>query len=246
MKADGSAWECTFVDDFNGGALDRRRWVPEVKSGHGTVHACYVDDPRTVSVSGGALRLSIRPASPELSCPPVDGLPVSYVAGSVTTWGKFAQQYGRFEARIQTPFTDQPGLHEAFWLWPAWTSEYSVWTWPEAGEIDIAETYSQYPNLAVPFLHYGADGWTPIPGINTAYADAARGQWHTYTLEWTADLLEVFVDGRSVLVNRSADPAFDKNFVLLLTQALGTLTNAPLPGSQMQSTMLVDYVKVWR
>ena len=77
-------------------------------------------------------------------------------------------------------------------------------------EIDISETYSQYPDLAIPFLHYTAnDNGGPIPGTNTAWnCTAQRGVYNTFALEWTATRLEIFVNGTSCLVNTSGDPAF--------------------------------------
>ena len=111
-----------------------------------------------------------------------------YVAGMVTTYRLFSQQYGRFEARIKNTATTAPGLQEAFWLWP--DDRYTTATTGRAaGEIDIAETYSQYPNLAIPFLHYTVDdNGGPVPGLNTAWNCAAkRGVYNTYALEWTAD-----------------------------------------------------------
>ena len=118
--------------------------------------------------------------------------------------------------------TAAPGLQEAFWLWP--DDRYpSATVWPAAGEIDIAETYSRYPDLAIPYLHYTAwDNWGPQPGVNTAWdCLAPRGEWHTYTLSWTDTRLRIEVDGQHCLTNDSDDPAFDKPYIVALTQALG-------------------------
>ena len=54
------------------------------------------------------------------------------------------------------------------------------------GEIDVAETYSLYNSVAIPFLHYAADAGGPQSGVNTAWnCTAYRGVWNTYALEWT-------------------------------------------------------------
>jgi len=209
-------------------------------------HACYLDDPSVISVANGSLNLTLRKVATPVSCT-FGGLtgPTNYVAGSVMTYRLFSQQYGRFEARIKNTATTYPGLQETFWLWP--DDRYSTGLWPYAGEIDVAETYSSYPTLVIPYLHYSADAWGPINGLNTAWTcGAARGVWNTYTLEWTASKIQIFVNGKSCLVNTSGDSAFQKPYIIALTQLMGAAGNvydgrAPLP-----ATTSVDYVRVWK
>jgi hypothetical protein len=54
------------------------------------------------------------------------------------------------------------------------------------------------------------------------------------------------VNGRSCLVNTSADPAFQKPYIVSLTQMLGTATNAYDGRTPLPATMSVDYVRVWK
>lgn len=248
-KATGGSWTCTFVDNFDGSALTRAKWEPQIwfATGVQATHACYLDDPSVVSVSNGALKLTVRKVATPVSCS-FGGMsgPTNYVAGSVATTYRFGQQYGRFEARTKTTASTVRGLHEAFWLWPDNRFPSST-PWPEAGEIDISETYSVHPTLSIPFLHYSADVNGEQNGVNTAWGCTAnRGVWNTYRLDWTATRLEIKVNGTTCLVNTSGDPAFQKPYTIALTQGLGGLGNvydgrAPLP-----ATMSVDYVKVWK
>ena len=209
-------------------------------------YACYDDDPSVVSVGDGTLNLSVRQDATALPC--ANGLPdTPYRAGMVSTYHLFSQQYGRFEARFRTTATTTPGLQESWWLWPDDRDPLAQLLWPLNGEIDIAETYSVFPDLGIPFLHYGEnDNGGPIPGTNTAWScAAARGVFSTYTLEWTASRLEVFVNGHSCLVNTSGDSAFRKHYILNLTQALGTDANAVTAATKLPAVINVDYVKVW-
>ena len=248
-KADGTYWRCSFVDDFNGTSLDRTKWVPQTVFASGdpvSGYACYDDDTSVVSVGGGTLNLSVRKNPTPLPC--ANGLPATpYRAGSVSTYHLFSQQYGRFEARFRTTATTAPGLQESWWLWPDDRDPLAQLTWPLNGEIDIAETYSSHPTTAIPFLHYTEnDNGGPIPGTNTAWDCAAqRGVYNTYTLEWSANRLEVFVNGTSCLVNTSGDSAFRKHYILDLTQALGSGTDVVTAATTVPATMNVDYVKVW-
>jgi hypothetical protein len=247
VKDNGTRWSCTFVEDFDGTELDRTLWMPHTgfPSGSDSGRPCYVDDPSVISVRDGALHLSVREVPEPLDCPGLKKAPTAHIAGMVSTYRLFSQQYGRFEARIKNTATEQPGLQEAFWLWP--DDRYDSQLWPAAGEIDIAETYSNHPELAIPFLHYTwNDNGGPHPGLNTAWnCPARRGVFNIFTLEWSASRLEILVNGTSCLVNTSGDPAFRKRYIVALTQALGAAGNEYDGGAPLPATMTVDYVKVW-
>lgn len=248
LKADGTPWRCTFDDEFDGDALDRSRWLPQTSfvSGTPSAYACDVDSPQTVSVAGGSLNLSVVKTATPTTCE--TAFPSPYVAGMVTTYHLFSQQFGRVEARIRNTATTAPGLHEAFWLWPddRYPPPFSLL--PSTGEIDVSETYSVFPNVSIPYLHYSANLLgMPEPGVNTAWnCAAARGTWNTYTMEWSARRIEIWVNGTPCLVNTSGDTAFQRPYIIALTAALGGGGNgydgrAPLP-----ATMNVDYVRAWQ
>jgi beta-glucanase (GH16 family) len=245
-KPGGGQWECTFADEFNGTSLDRTKWLPQIYHGTGSpTRACFVDHPNNISVSSGVLRLTVRKVPKPVVC---DGKSANYTSGSVSTYHRFSQQYGRFEARMKSHLTwgSIPGLQEAFWLWPDDRVASNV-AWPAAGEIDIAETYSLYNWYAVPFLHYTAnDNGGPKPGVNTAYCPAARGKFNTYTLTWTPTTLTILVNGKTCLVNTSGDPAFQKPYIAAFTSALGVGSNALAWNTPIPATMHVDYLRVWR
>ncbi len=248
-KLDGSLWSCTFLDDFSDSTLDRSKWTPQTMFATGVkgAHACYLDDPTVINESGGSLNLTVRKVNTPVSCSfgNLSG-PTNYVAGGVMTYRLFSQQYGRFEARIKNTATTYPGLHESFWLWPD-DRVASGTTWPVAGEIDVSETYSAYPSLSIPFLHYWADYFGPLPGLNTAWTCVAyRGQWNTYTLQWSDSQIQILVNGNPCLTNFSRDSAFRKPYIIALTQALGASGNAYDGRAPLPATTSIDYVKVWK
>ena len=143
-KPSGKSWRCTFVDNFDGPRLNRRHWklfrdkVPAQKGS-----ACR--RPKNSKVAKGQLLLTVKRTGDTIGC--------QYTIGAVSTYHRFSQKYGRFQARIKARATRERGLQESFWLWPDDRIKSTV-QWPAAGEIDIAETYSQHPDLAIPFLHY--------------------------------------------------------------------------------------------
>jgi beta-glucanase (GH16 family) len=244
-KANGTLWSCTFADDFAGTTLDRTKWVPNTAfvTWSGDTHACYRDDPANVNVANGALNLNLVKLDAPAACA-VAVAPTQYMSGSVSTYHLFSQQYGRYEARIRTTATTAPGLHEAFWLWP--DDRYSTINWPDSGEIDVAESFSAYSSTAGSYLHYTSDTSSLLLSSNASNCTASRGVWNTFTLVWGPSRIETFVNGRSCLVNTSGDPAFQKRYIVNLTQAIGGASwnllgdTTPVPASTQ-----VDYVRVW-
>ena len=237
-KPNGKFWRCTFADDFDGPKINRKRWKSfrdKVPSERGS--GCR--RPKNAKVSKGQLLLTVKRTGNALGC--------KYTVGAVSTYHRFSQKYGRFEARVKVRDTTERGLHEAFWLWPDDRVESTV-KWPAAGEIDVVETYSQYPDIGVPFLHYTPnDNGGPKPGLNTAWdCKLDRGEWHRYTLLWAARRMEIKIDGKTCLVNRSGDPAFKKKYIVAFTQSAGLRGNAPTADTPLPATMRVDYIRVWR
>lgn len=245
-KANGRAWACTFHDDFDGTDLDRTKWIPHtyfVTRSDADVHACYRDHPDNVNVAGGMLNLSLvrlpEAAPCSLAVPETE-----YMSGSVSTYHLFSQQYGRFESRIKMQASTAPGLHEAFWLWP--DNRYSEIGWPDSGEIDVAETFSNYSSVVGSYLHYSLDHKGLFLGVNAQNCTANRGEWNTYTLDWGPSRIQTYVNGKPCLLNTSGDPAFQKRYIINLTQGIGGAPwNRLEADTPVPATMSVDYVRVW-
>ncbi|MEV4999551.1 glycoside hydrolase family 16 protein [Nocardioides sp. LML1-1-1.1] len=245
-KPGGGWWACTLAEDFDGDALDDGTWTAAEQVG--SEDLCLIDSPRTVAVSGGRLRLSLIATDAATPCPlRADGTRAVYAGGQVSTYGRWSQQYGRFEARVRVADVDGPGLHEAFWLWPD-VRHGADRPWPQTGEIDVAETYSVRPDRAIPFLHSSADAGGPVEGLNTSTGCVAeRGAWHTYTLEWSAERLRIAIDGKRCLDSTDLAATFRKPFIVALTQFMGTGDNLRDPARvPLPATMEVDWVRAWR
>lgn len=240
-KANGQPWVCTFDDEFSGTELNPRKWVVQTNFGPGDIwgnQSCTMNSPQNVSVSSGAVHLSVRRLAQPVFCGGL--LPARFSAGSIMTWHLWSQAYGRFTARMMSPVAPGPGLHEAFWLW-----HDDRFTQQTTGEMDVAETYSQYPDIAIPTLHTTAN--VAIDGSTTAQdCEAVRGYWNTYTMEWSPHRVTIWINGRRCLVNTSADPAFAQRDILLLTAVIGQDENAPGSSTPFPATTLVDYVRVWK
>lgn len=252
-KSTGGYWRCTFDDEFANASLDRSKWVVQLtsNSGYHSGQECFVDTPNNVSVSNGALNLTVRAeAAPFVCSDPFGSYVTQYTSGMVSTWGLFSQAYGRFEVRAKMPAVTVAGLQSALWLWPQDSTKYGGW--PASGEIDIAEAYSLYPDRAVPYVHYVPAA--PDPNVtNTNCVISGLDQFHRYVAEWTPSSIKIMYDGRTCIVDNwnPAPPLvkpqpFDQPFIVALTQALGFGANAFDPATTpLPATTQVDYVRVW-
>jgi beta-glucanase (GH16 family) len=251
-KSTGGYWDCTFSDDFDGSSLDPSKWVAQRTDTSGYLNgptACFVDSPNNVSVSNGTLKLTAREEAAPFNC--AGDFDTRYTSGMVSTaQGRFGQTYGRYEIRAKVPPAEVKGLQTSLWLWPVDSSKYGEY--PASGEIDIAEMFSQYPDRAIPYVHYDAAAGSNV--TNTACMVSRLSAFHAYTLEWTASGIRISYDGQTCLVHTwnpasplSGSQPFDQPFFIALTQALGVGTNEFDPASTpLPATTTVDYVRVWK
>lgn len=253
QRADGSYYECTFHDEFDGTALDTSKWlVGETRySGMTNSHGdCLVDNGETIGVSSGILRVTALRQLDEFVCKsPLGDFVTTSSAGTVSTRGRFNQAYGRFEFRAKMPA--EPGVqgsHSALWLFP---QDPSYGVWPHSGEIDVAEWFSARPENVYPSVHYYGDVPLERSGGDCAMPTSSSG-FHLYALEWTTEVMRFYYDGRLCFshvwnpegLERPAP--FDKPFNLIVTQVWGHAWNAPTEETADTSTLEVDWVRAWR
>lgn len=244
-------WPCSFDEEFNGTTLDTSKWVVQ-QTADGGYHSgleCFEDSPDNVSVSGGTLHLTVEESASSFLCPGEPPYATQYTSGMVSTYQHFTQTDGLFEVRAKISGATTQGLQSSFWLYPA---QPTYGAWPASGEIDIAELFSEYPTLAIPFVHYDNSASDPA-ATNDHCVIGDPSQFHTYAVQWTPQSLTFLYDGQSCLVDHwtSAspliDPApFNEPFYICLTQALGIGTNDFMPGSTpLPATTSVDWVRAW-
>ena len=252
-KADGSAWTCTFDDEFDGSTLNAANWTPvtTASNGYHSGQECFFNSPNNLSVANGLLSLTVRKEDAPFTCmSPKGNYATQYSSGAVMSSGKFSQAYGRFEVRAAFPAATVAGLQSSLWLWPDNQLKYGAY--PASGEIDIAEEYSQYPDRAIPYIHYvpATLDWNITNNYCTIGDVSAL---HDYVLEWTTSTLTISFDGKKC-VSDSWNPAapltkpqpFDQPFFINLTQALGIGNNLFDPATTpLPATTEVDYVRVW-
>jgi beta-glucanase (GH16 family) len=251
-KPGGGTWECTFVDDFDGTALDTGKWTTQdtARTGFKSGLTCY-RGASNIAVRSGTLLLEARDEGVPLDCDnPYGAFRTRYTGGLVTTRGQFSQTYGRFEVRAKLPAARFSGLHGAFWMFPL---NPTYGRWPASGEIDVAEWWSNDLTLVLPSLHFNGRAPATDSGWDCRVDDASS--FHTYAVEWSATRIAFFIDGDACF-ERGWTPRppqvvpqpFDHPFSMILLMGVGTLggTNAVTAATELPATMTVDYAKAWR
>jgi len=260
-SADGSAalpgWVLTWSDEFDGpdgSAVDPTKWVHDVGgTGWGNQELeYYTDGTQNAIVSGGNLVITATTAGASgFTCAYPSSGPCKYTSARLLTQGKFSQQYGRFEARIQIP--EGQGLWPAFWMLGA---NIDTVSWPSCGETDIMENIGSQPSVNHGSLHMPAAGTTndsQLTGMYTLANNVKLGDgFHTYAVEWSAAAIKFYVDD---VLYETQTPAsatnrtweFDHPFFILLNVAVGgQFPGAPDSTTTFPQTMKVDWVRVYQ
>ncbi|HJQ05222.1 MAG TPA: glycoside hydrolase family 16 protein [Nocardioides sp.] len=249
-KADGSAWSCSFVDNFSGTRLDTTKWTigETATSGFFVGNTCLTAN--NVAVGGGELRLTARDTGQSFTCPTAaGGFTTRYTGGHIGTVGHFSQTYGRFEVRSRYPQSSS-GLTANFWMYP---DKQTYGAWPSSGEIDVSEWWSSSPTQVLPTLHYSGSTFAGDSGWGCTVADPTT--WHTYTLVWQPTQMQFSIDGTTCFTDSwtpnaplVAPQPFDKPFSMLLTMAAGGASGADAVSASttFPATYEVDYAKAWK
>lgn len=157
-------------------------------------------------------------------------------------------KYGYVEARIKLP--KGKGTWPAWWMMPV-----SGGGWPGCGEIDIMEEVGVDANIVSSSIHCTAYNHpNNTQKTHSMTCVGAEDGFHVYALEWTADYIRTYVDGKEQLYfendhqgNNDTWP-FDKAFYPILNVAWGGDWGGykGIDESALPLTMEVDYVRVWQ
>lgn len=246
-KADGSTWTCTFVEDFGGRSLDTKKWIVQDTSFSGFTMGRTCFDDEGVKVRRGELHLTVKKVKPFTCKSPFGDFTSEYKGGDISTWGRFSQTYGRFEARMRFPDATTGGVHGGFWMNPQ-VKTYGAW--PNSGEIDVAEWWSSRHEYVHPSLHYPGENFWADTGWWCHIGDVSNH--HTYAVEWDSEIMRFYYDGQ-LCYSRSWTPdeplvapqPFDHAFYLSLTNAADPAAMDGSDDPSFPASIVVDSVRVW-
>jgi beta-glucanase (GH16 family) len=239
-------WELTWSDEFDGAAgvlPDATKWTYDIGSGGWGNQELqyYTNRPENVSLDGnGNLVITAKSESFGGS---------SFTSARIKTKGLFEQAYGRFEARLKTPYG--PGIWPAFWMLGA---NNETVAWPQCGEIDIMELKGHQPSILHSTLH--GPGYSGGNAITDTYAlsnNRFDNDYHIFAVEWDAEKIDFYVDG--YLYNRITKSAvvtkgewvYDHPFFMILNIAVGgTFAGFPTSETPFPQKMTIDYVRSYK
>lgn len=234
-------WVLDWGDEFDGDALDARKWVAE-EAGHGYGNnemQYYTARKENLRVTGGNLVIEARKEAYRGR---------QYTSARLKTAGLMERRHGRFEARIKVPRGQ--GIWPAFWMLGA---DIDKAGWPRSGEIDIMENIGKEPGIVHGTVHgpgysgekgFGAPSQLPD---GQRYADA----FHVFAVEWEPGEIRWYRDGQHYHSARphsvNGEWAFEHPFFVLLNLAVGGYwPGYPDENTLFPQVMLVDYVRVYR
>lgn len=218
----------------------------------------YTNRPENIKVENGLLKIT---AIKE------DYNNKKYTSARINTQDKYEFLYGRIEMKAKLP--NWEGMWPAFWMLGA---NFDTVGWPFCGELDILEhgdyvksSTINYPGLISSAVHYGPSDhdsqYASIP--NTFYFDTGQENFvraettiekpfedfHTYSLHWSPEKLEFFVDEEIYFefpLAAQSSP-FDKPFFMLINLAVGGhWTDGYIAPNFTNATYEIDYVRVYQ
>jgi len=229
-KADRPGWKLTFQDEFNGQALDLQKWNPNDPWGRERNRElqAYVKD--AFEVANGILRIKAEKREATYG-----GKQRSFTSGMMTTYGKFSQQYGRFEIRCRIP--KGKGIWPAFWLLP------DPLAWPP--EIDVLEILGHEPGKIYMTHHFRDEQRQhKSDGHSWSGPDFSAG-FHEFAVEWSPERIVWFVDGVERYRSEKTIPQV-KMYLLINLAIGGDWPGAPDANTRFPAAFEVDYVRVYQ
>jgi len=173
----------------------------------------------------------------------------SYTSASLISRYNGDWLYGRIEVRAKIP--TGKGSWPAIWMMP---SESIYGGWPYSGEIDIMENVGYEPDNIYSTVHFlGTNGSGHQSNGGYVVRTAPYDTFYTYTIEWTPDKIDWFIDDVKVYTyNKPAGSdyrvwPFNERFYLILNLAIGG-TWGGIQGIDPDIFPLkfyIDYVRVY-
>ena len=245
-------YQLVFSDEFNvDGRPDPKKWRYELGFVRNRELQWY--QRSNASISNGSLVIEgrrERVVNPQYEAGSQDWRKnreyAEYTSACIKTYGIKSWTYGRWEIRAR--IDARPGL------WPA------IWTvgdrgpWPQSGEIDLLEFYSD--SILANTVHGTGGGvWNTgkFPYSKFTEKDKDWGsKFHTWKMDWTKDHIRLYLDDEllnesklSKAVNPDGRQPFQEPHHLLLNLAIGSNAGDPSK-TTFPGKFEVDYVRIYQ
>lgn len=256
---DRAGYVLEFEDTFDGGILDKRRWLPH----HLPQWSSREDAAARYRLGGGTLRLRVE-ADQRPWCPEFDGqvrvssLQTGVFAGPLgSAIGQhrfnsdvvvrevqrntrlYTPQYGLFELRAKA--VDDPRCMVALWM-IGYEDEPS-----RSAEICICEIFGRDVKATGAAIGMGLHPFgdpTIVDEFARVIVPIDAREFHIYTAEWTPDYVAFFVDDRLVKTVGQA-PRYPMQFMLGIYEFPDARQSSPSTRSYPKQ-FVIDYFRGYR
>ncbi|CAD0009569.1 glycoside hydrolase family 16 protein [Flavobacterium salmonis] len=224
-------------DEFNtDGAPDTAKWGYNLGTGDNgwgnNEKQNYTNSVTNVIVQGGSLKITAKKESSGGA---------AYSSARLVSDNKFKFTYGKVEIRAKLPIG--AGTWPAIWMLG---QNYATKPWPACGEIDIMEHVGNNQNVVLGTLHYpGRFGGSADSGSKTI-ANVST-EFHVYKAVWSPVSIKIYADETLIhSVANTASLPFNSDFFLILNVAMGGNLGGNIDPAFTQSSMEIDYVRVYQ
>ena len=257
-------WVQSFSDEFNGPALDYKKWNiygydhlegshtwnrnhNQRRSAHWSKNNVLLQDGRLI------LRIDKKPGRNNDTA---DGTPTDYASGLLTTYGKWTQRYGYFETRLKLP-NALSGIWSSFTMFPDRgnsiakreqrinTAKLPTDTGVGGSEFTVMDNFSNFgPDRINMAVRDNING-KPL-GVLERYVQPDKDGYLTLGLLWLPGSAAYYCNGKEVLRmenKRISDMQSYLKFYLILG---GYQNNIPNEDIKFPVDLTIDYVRAWQ
>jgi len=245
-----------WADEFNGTELDSTIWTYDIGNGcseglcswGNSELQYYTNNADNVRLENGLLILEAKNEVVGAN---------QFTSARINTEGRVHFKYGTLKARIKIPDLAN-GLWPAFWLLGAENG-----SWPDIGEIDIAE-WGNASAISAGVVnkrvsgtcHWSSFGSNAAYGTNIDFPTNLNDAFHEYTLEWTPTAIRCYIDGIQYYVidisnpaNGSLEELHSLKHILLNLAVGGSFTGIYNPSqitAPIPRKMEIDYIRLYQ
>jgi hypothetical protein len=217
---------------FENGAPNPKNWNYNLGAGGwgNNELQTYTNSAENVIVENGVLKITAKSNGSG-----------GYTSARIKSENLFEFTYGTVEVRAKLPSAQ--GTWPAIWMLGA---NFDQVGWPACGEIDIMEQKGWDKNKVLGTCHWSNNGNYAGYGLETSISNSTSS-FHIYKLVWSQGAIRIFVDNQEyfVMTTNSSMP-FNSDFFFILNVAMGGNLGGTIDPNFTQSTMEIDYVRVYQ
>ncbi len=226
-------------EEFNESEISDKNWAYETNDPNNPyTDGLQIYQKENVDLSGGRLKIYAKEEA---------GF---YTSGRLTS--KYAFKYGRIEISAKLPANKTKGI----WAKIALIGEnIDIVGWPQCGEIDIMDYFTNTPNEIYNYLHSGTNNAGNGTLLSSNYhLESAEEEFHAYGILWTDKYIKFYIESPNNVTYTFLRPSsttqenwpFDMPFYLFTGMVIGGEYGGDgVHASLFPAVLEIDYIRVY-